>query len=266
MEVEDYAEKMVEAGLVSKTSEIDTVNELIDVMYNFSSSQWDTLMNTFGDISTKISSAVDQLINYTNFFGISLTQKPGWRLTVDGHFNWALLIPVLAGVSQWLSAKLMESRNKVNTGNDENPMAGSMKVMNLIMPIMSAIFCVSFPSCVGIYWITSSVAQIIQQLIVNRYMDKIDVEEMVQKNIDKANAKRIKKGLPPKKMVNGATTYAEEVKKVEAREARKGERDEEVKKSTEYYNSSSEAKPGSLASKANMVKLYNERNNKKNNK
>lgn len=266
MEIEGYADKMVEAGLVSKPSQIDTANELIDVMYNFSNSQWDTLMETFSGISTEIGEAVDQLVSYTNFFGISLTQQPGWKFTVDGHFNWALLIPLLAGVTQWLSTKLSESRSKVQTNNEENPMASSMKIMNLIMPIMSAVFCVTFPSCVGIYWITSSVVQIVQQIIINRYMDSINVEEMVQKNIDKANAKRIKKGLPPKKMINGATTYAEEVKKVEAREARKGERDAEIKKSTEYYNSSSEAKPGSLAAKANMVKLYNERNNKNNNK
>lgn len=266
MEIEGYADKMVEAGLVSKPGQVDTLNELIDVMYNFSNSQWDTLMETFSGISTGIEGAVDQLISYTNFFGISLTQEPGWKFTVDGHFNWALLIPLLAGVSQWLSTKLAESRSKVQNNNEENPMASSMKIMNLIMPIMSAVFCVTFPSCVGIYWITSSVVQIVQQIIINRYMESINVEEMVQKNIDKANAKRIKKGLPPKKMVNGATTYAEEVKKVEAREARKGVRDEEIKKSTEYYNSSSEAKPGSLASKANMVKLYNERNNKNNNK
>ena len=49
----------------------------------------------------------------------------------------------------------------------------------------------------------------------------------------------------------------------EAREARKGQRDEEVKKSTDYYNQSNDKKPGSLAAKANMVKLYNEKNNKK---
>ena len=262
--IEDYANKMVEAGLVSKATEVDSTTELIDVMYNFSNSQWDKLMETFPDIADSISGAVDQLISYTNFFGISLTQNPGWRFTVDGHFNWALLIPLLAGLSQWLSAKLMENRNKLkNNSNDENPMASSMKIMNLVMPIMSAIFCVTFPSCVGIYWIMGSIVQIVQQIIINKYMDSIDVEAMVQKNIDKANEKRAKKGLPPQKMINGATTYAEEVKKVEAREARKGEREEEMKKSTEYYNSSSGPQPGSLAAKANMVKLYNERNNKK---
>ena len=64
-------------------------------------------------------------------------------------------------------------------------------------------------------------------------------------------------------MVNSATVYAEQVKKAEEREARKGERDEQIKDSTEYYKSASENKPGSLAAKANMVKLYNEKNNKK---
>ena len=38
------------------------------------------------------------------------------------------------------------------------------------------------------------------------------------------------------------------------------EKDEAVKKSTEYYNKNN-VKPGSLASKANMVKQYNEKNN-----
>ena len=264
MNIEGYADKMVDAGLADKVSQIDTTNELIDKMYNFSASQWDKVLETFPEISNNISGLVDQLESYTNFFGISLTQNPGWRFTVDGHFNWALLIPLLAGLSQWFSAKLMESRNKVTMpNNDENPMANSMTIMNTIMPILSAVFCVSFPSCIGIYWITGSVVQIVQQVIINRYMDKINVEEMVKKNIEKANAKRAKKGLPPQKMVNTATTYAEQVKKAEEREARKGERDEQMKNSTEYYKNASENKPGSLAAKANMVKLYNEKNNKK---
>ena len=38
------------------------------------------------------------------------------------------------------------------------------------------------------------------------------------------------------------------------------EREEALKKSTEYYNKG--VKPGSLAAKANMVKMFNEKNNK----
>lgn len=270
--VDGFAKRLEDLELVDKASKIDEVadkgsemNNLIDTMYNFSDSQWDKVMDAFPEVADNISGLVDQLQSYTNLFGISLTQKPGWHFTVDGHFNWALLIPILAGLSQWFSAKLMESRNKVNmqNNNNDNPMAGSLKFMNMIMPILSAVFCITLPSCIGIYWITGSVVQIVQQIFINRYMDKINVEEMVKKNIEKANAKRAKKGLPPHKMVNTATVYAEQVKKAEEREARKGERDEQMKDSTEYYKSASEKKPGSLAAKANMVKLYNEKNNKK---
>ncbi len=257
MSTDGFAQKLVDLNLAKKVESVDTANELIDTMYTFSNSQWDVIKANFPSVAESFSESIDKLLNITNFFGINLTQAPGWRI------SWALLIPLLAGVTQWLSAKLMENKNKVQTASNEQAqgMAGSMKIMNTIMPIMSAFFCITFPACIGVYWITSSVVQIIQQLIINRQMDKIDVEEMVQKNIEKVNAKRAKKGLPPKKIVNTATAYAEQVKKQEEREARLGERQEEIKKSTEYYKSS--GKPGSLAAKANMVKMYNEKNSKK---
>lgn len=254
----NYAQIMVDKGLAGKVENVDSVNELIDAMYKFSGSQWSTMKEQFTDLATgSAAESISKLLSMTNFFGINLTQNPGWK------FSWALLIPLLAGVTQWVSAKLMENKNKVqNSGNEQlQGMAGSMKVMNTVMPIMSAVFCITFPACIGIYWIASSVVQIITQLIINKKMASVDVEEMVQKNIDKVNAKRAKKGLPPKKMVNSATTYVEQVKKQEEREARKGQRDEEIKESTEFYNKT--AKPGSLAAKANMVKMYNEKNSKK---
>ncbi|MCM1308923.1 MAG: YidC/Oxa1 family membrane protein insertase [Butyrivibrio sp.] len=256
MGVEGYAQKLVDLNLASKVENVDTANELIDRMYTFSNAQWATLKENFSVVADNFSASIEKLSDMTGFFGISLTQAPGWR------WSWALLIPLLAGVTQWLSAKLMESKNKAQMNNQQQGMGNSMKVMNTVMPIMSAFFCITFPACIGLYWIASSVVQIVQQLIINAKMDKIDVEEMVQHNIDKMNAKRAKKGLPPKKITNTASAYAEQVKKQEERDARKGEREEQIKKSTDYYNSS--AKPGSLASKANMVKMYNEKNNKKN--
>lgn len=233
--------------------------KFIDSIYTLSSSGMSDIINNsaFSGVSSVIAENAAKLEKMTSFFGISLTQAPGWR------WSWALLIPLLAGVTQWLSAKLMETRNKSQMNNQQAAVGGNtMKIMNTIMPIMSAFFCITFPACIGVYWIASSVVQIVQQLIINAKMDKIDVEEMVQKNIDKVNAKRAKKGLPPKKITNTATAYAEQVKKQEERDARKGERDAEMKKSTDYYNKS--AKPGSLAAKANMVKMYNEKNNKNN--
>lgn len=256
MGVDGYAQKLVDLKLASKVESVDTANELIDRMYTFSNAQWDTLKENFSVVADNFSASIDKLSDMTGFFGISLTQAPGWR------WSWALLIPLLAGVTQWLSAKLMENKNKTQMNTQQQGMGNSMKVMNMVMPIMSAFFCITFPACIGLYWITSSVVQIVQQLIINAKMDKIDVEQMVSQNIEKINAKRAKKGLPPKKITNTASAYAEQVRKQEERDARKGEREEQIKKSTDYYNSS--AKPGSLASKANMVKMFNEKNNKKN--
>ncbi len=235
-----------------KLADYSSRNTFIDGIFKFSKSDWTALQTDSIFEKLDISSKVHQLTSYNNLFGINLTDAPGWKL------SWALLIPLLAAATQFLSAKLMENKNQANN-NTDNPMGNSMKVMNMIMPLMSAFFCITLPAFIGVYWITSSVVQIVQQLVINRQMDHVNVEEMVQANIDKANAKRAKKGLPPKKITNTATSYVESVKKAEAREARKGDRDEQIKKSTSYYGNS--GKKGSIASKAGMVKMYNEKNN-----
>lgn len=225
---------------------------LIDKIYNLSPEKWSEVQNAFSSVD--FGNAYDQIHGYNNLFGISLTQAPGWRL------SWALIIPILAGLTQWLSVKLMENKNNVNVGSQNDQQAGmasSMKVMNTIMPILSAVFCVSFASCIGLYWIASSVVQIVVQLIINKKMNNKDVDEIVKENIEKANIKRAKKGLPPVKISNVTSKYVEQVHKMEARENRKEERDKEIKESTSYYNTS--AKPGSLAAKANMVKMFNEK-------
>ena len=155
----------------------------------------------------------------------------------------------------------MQSKNPVNNDDENNTAAQSMKMMNTMMLVISAVFCVSMPSGLGLYWIMGSVVQCIQQIFINKYMDKVDVEKLIAKNMDKVNKKRAKKGLPPKKVDTSAVTnYEEAVQRKEDEVARRGERAKEIKESTEYYNQN--AKPGSLAAKANMVKMYNEKNSK----
>lgn len=250
---DDWATKLDAIKGIS-VSASTTRASLIDKIYNLSPEKWSEVQNAFSSVD--FGNAYDQIHGYNNLFGISLTQAPGWRL------SWALIIPILAGLTQWLSVKLMENKNNVNVGSQNDQQAGmasSMKVMNTIMPILSAVFCVSFASCIGLYWIASSVVQIVVQLVINKKMNNKDVDEIVKENIEKANIKRAKKGLPPVKISNVTSKYVEQVHKMEARENRKEERDKEIKESTSYYNTS--AKPGSLAAKANMVKMFNEKNN-----
>ena len=250
---DDWATKLDAINGISVSASTGKAT-LIDKIYNLSPEKWSEVQNAFSSVD--FGNAYDQIHGYNNLFGISLTQAPGWRL------SWALIIPILAGLTQWLSVKLMENKNNVNVGSQNDQQAGmasSMKVMNTIMPILSAVFCVSFASCIGLYWIASSVVQIVVQLVINKKMNNKDVDEIVKENIEKANIKRAKKGLPPIKISNVTSKYVEQVHKMEARENRKEERDKEIKESTSYYNTS--AKPGSLAAKANMVKMFNEKNN-----
>ena len=177
-----------------------------------------------------------------------------------------VLIPILAGLTQWLSSKMMQTDN--GSKNSDDTMGSTMKTMNIMMPLMSVFFCFTFSAGIGVYWIASSVVMILIQMIVNKYMERIDINQMVEKNIEKANVKRVKKGQKPlkAKAVMNVRTIEEERELEEKKEAELKERvTKQVEKSTEYY-STTQKKKGKLASKAGMVQQYNEKSEKKNRK
>ena len=105
----------------------------------------------------------------------------------------ALMIPILSAVTQWLNAKLMSSVSNAAANSDENnTMAGTMKTMNTVMPIMSAVFCLTLPVGMGVYWIAGAVIRSIQQVVINRHLDKMDLDELMKKNMEKLNKKERK--------------------------------------------------------------------------
>ena len=80
----------------------------------------------------------------------------------------------------------------------------------------------------------------------------------MKKNVEKANKKREKKGIPGREINEMARKNVRSIdeKKGSKNEMSAAEKEEKIKKATEYYKN--EAKPGSLASKASMVKKFNE--------
>ncbi len=234
-------------------------NKMVDILYKLNPEQWGELGKRFPDAATVISENSVAIEKMNEFLGINLATNPWQGMTP----NAAWLIPILAGLSQWFSAKLMMSNQPQQDENSTS--AQMMKQMNVMMPLMSVFFCFTFPAAIGIYWVASSVFQIIQQLIVNAYLNKVDMDEMIKKNLEKANAKRAKKGLPPQKISQNATMNAKNIQA--AREKEEKQRSEklektrqQVKESNEYYNMN--ANPESLAAKAAMVAKYNEKHNK----
>ena len=230
-----------------------TLDSVVDVMKNFGADQWDALQNHFTGAANVIAENSAHLTDVNTFLGINLSSTP---LIIGGI---AFLIPILSVLGQWFSMQLAMKLQKGRNGEDM-PGMGSMKMMNNIMPIVSGVMCLSLPAGLGIYWVAGSVIQIIQQIVMNRYFAKLDVNVLVEKNIEKQNKKRAKRGLPPQKVTNVAHMNVKNIEHNEKSNAEK--RAEKVKESTEYYAKNA-PKPGSLAAKANMVQMYNEKQQNK---
>lgn len=242
------------------------VNTIIDVLYKLQetgNATWQMLIDKFPDMEGLIINTQSS-INHVNNFGINIANSP-WNIAqsalATGSFLLlvgAIAVPVLAALTQWLNVKLMPQASASNQ-DAENTMASTMKTMNLMMPLMSAWFCLTLPAGMGLYWIVGAVIRGIQQFGVNKYLNRIDLDELVKKNMEKNNHIREKKGLPPQKVTEIAKTN---VKAID--HPKKGMTEEErqaaVAASTEYYKNAD--KPGSLASKAAMVAKYNEKTKK----
>ena len=239
---------------------------LIDVLYKFKPDNWTALADKFPDISDLVKSTQAEVDEMNYFLGLNIADSPLQIITTAvaaGAILLAIgaaLIPILSAVSQWVNTKLMPTANENQNSSGNDTMAGTMKTMNTVMPLMSAVFCLTLPVGMGIYWIAGAVVRSIQQVIVNKKIDSMDLDEVIKKNVEKMNKKREKQGLPPQKMTNAAKINT---KQIERPEISQEEKDKKVKASTDYYKSTSTAKPGSLAAKAQMVKQYNERNAKK---
>lgn len=263
----DYAQKLQEITNIAtacggKLDKFDftNANRLVDMLYKFSTAQWGELQALFPAISDVIGQNAAVVERMNTFLGLNMAEAPGWVPS----FAW--IIPVLAAVSQWFSTKIMSGNQPSTSADAENPMAQSMKTMTTTMPLFSAFICITMPAGVGIYWIATSVVTIIQQLIVNAYMDKVNIDDMIAKNLEKVNKKRAKQGLPPAKVTQNATASlkaikAEEEKEKAAEEVKKEKIAKQIEESSKYYNTN--AKPGSLASKAAMVQKYNEAHDKR---
>lgn len=236
-----------------ETYDYSKANTLVDVLYKFRPGIWDTLADKFPDLTNLIDSTKNSLTHLNTFLGINIAETPGSMfMTATKNFSIgliivALAIPVLSGLSQWISAKLMQQAT--STGNDDdNPMAAQMKTMMNVMPLISVFMCFSMPAGLGIYWIASAVVRTIQQLVINKFLSKKSMDELIEENIKKAAKKREKKDAVSGKEINAMAH--KNVKNI----------DEPKRKTTSSNNIDSykqNAKPGSLASKANMVSDFN---------
>lgn len=240
-------------------------NYIIDILYKLPSKGWDALLDGkfFDGIQSVVEKTHDALLHFNYFLGLNISDTPWYIIKsnfTDKPDKWllfvilALLIPVLSYLTQMINIKLMP---QATNGNDQ--MAGQMKMMNLMMPLMSLFFCFTVPVGLGIYWICSALVRGIQQFFVNRHIENLDLEAVMAKNEEKAKKKREKMGLSEDYIKKAAQIKTKSIDN-KANVSVSAGTEEKLAKAAEYK---ANAKAGSLASKANMVKEFNERNSRK---
>ena len=263
--------KITMTGITANTE--FTKATTIDFLYKLSPSQLEKFsqISDFSGFSDLFDKVAQQTSHMNTFLNLNISDTPlaiiksgmaqggaaGYLLVFS-----AVMVPILAWLTQWMNYKLMP-QPKQAPNSEPSAMEASMKSMNTFMPIMSAVFCFTFPVGIGIYWVIGAVIRCIQQLVINRKMEKIDMEELVRHNQEKMKKQMEKRGVSAQQINQQARMNARNIQtSAKSSGLSQEEKEAQRKKATEYYNNAN-VKPGSLAAKANMVKQFDEKNTKK---
>lgn len=264
--------------VVGEGNTIDQVkNFVIDVIYKMDTTGWDGIRDLFSSDSTlvgNITSLQERMAHLNTFIVLNISDSPlkiipqCWKQMISGgastFFSISLVtllcciaIPFLSYFSQVLNIKLMPQPDASSAGDQQ---AQSMKMMNNIMPLFSLVMCFTVPVGLGIYWVASAVVRLVQQVLINKYLDKHEAEIM-KKNEIKAKKKMEKRGI-----------YQERIRQAAQMSGKKDNRldksmssDEKKSRLQQAYEAAQQAQtknPKSMTAKANLVKQFNEKNNK----
>lgn len=194
----NIAEPMVKAGkdVVGKMSDMavelrasnyfkdyGSTTDVISLLGRFKEDSWDKAKDIFADFPNVISSIneyVPQIKDLNEFIlGINIAEYPSAH-----KISVYLIIPILAAFFQWLQTKTIKQPEM-----PEGSMAGMqtyMKVMMNTMPIMSLVIYYSLPCGIGLYWAATAFFTVIQQVGLNWYFNRIDIEKLIEKQVEKA--------------------------------------------------------------------------------
>ena len=242
-----------------------TRTNIVDLLYMLSPRQWTVFQSipAFSGFSAEMAEVAVKGQKISSFLGMHISESTINTIkngAAEGQYLivfLAIMIPVLAFLTQWINMKL--TPGTANSSNSSDQMASTMKMMNYFMPILSVIFCFSLSIGVGVYWIAGAVVRSVQQVIINRSMMKLNVDKIVEDNISKKQEKAARARERDKKHTDNINERATQY--VPRTTITKYTNDG---REIDYYSASKDADPNSLTAKANMVRrLQEQKKNKK---
>lgn len=249
---------------VDWTATGDTLNNyIVDVLYKVPSTGWNKVIELFPGLEGSINETVSHVDKFNYFLGLNISDTPwniiktNWAAGAYGFVVLALLIPICSYLTQVLNIKLMPQATSENGQADQ--MAASMKTMNMMMPLMSLFLCFTVPVGLGIYWVISALVRVFQQIVINKHIENLDLDEVIKKNQEKRKKKLEKMGISENQIRDAARMNTRSISS-KANMSSFAEKEMELEKANAKK---ANAKEGSMAAKANMVRDFNERNSHK---
>ena len=187
---------MEELSISGVSLDFADVNTIVDVLNNVKTTGWTTVAEIFGSHPEVVDA-----INGVKDTIIEINSMPGGLNVMDAPVNFGngmagifpgILIPILAGLTQFLSIKITSGKQK-NTTPEQDQMASTMKTMNVTMPLISVWICFTLPAGVGIYWISNALFRTIFSVMINKYYEGKDIEQLTAKQAEKIAEKNAKR-------------------------------------------------------------------------
>ena len=178
-----------DATALTKIDEITLVDRINDYVYDDEGKVIETNLIRLEEYGIDY-----ETIPSFNLFGISLAKKP-W-----GNWSVLMVIPFLAAAAQWLSMFLTKKLNKTGLEGPQDAQAKtSMKMMDLVMPLMTVVMAFMLPAMLGLYWVYQSLLGLLQSFLLAKAMPlpkytEEDVKALRRqaKEVEKANREAMK--------------------------------------------------------------------------
>lgn len=160
-----------------ETFNVVNINDLCKLLNKITPDQWTSIVSALPSAAgSQIEPLYTSQTAIETFLGVRVTETVGFDIR-----SIKILIPILSGVTTWLSSYLMTRKNDIS-----NPqMAQQQKIMNIIMPLMMAYITISLPAGVGLYWIVGNIFMMVQQQLLNMYFERLAEKDKIKEEKNK---------------------------------------------------------------------------------
>lgn len=124
--------------------------------------------------------STDLYATWSNAYGNTISYSAPmmfWLIEIPAAFNGLFLLPVLSAVTQFLATKLMNATMPANN-QSANKNSNNQQLMKWFFPLFSLWICSTSNSGFALYWVFANIIQVIQQIVINKWIDYSDKKKL----------------------------------------------------------------------------------------